>query len=258
MSNKRLSKALVTIAAMALSAPAAAYMTTLVGGHCSGGGYGTASCTTGDGTVTLSAHAFTGSSGTVMEGAFLGSYSGGRGVTFDGSAPKEDTSSPQHALDNDGKFEFILIDFGISRILDKVLTGWVEDDADITVLAKTGAGDTDPNGKTVATLATNGWSLVGHYDGTSSDSQTIDVNAGNASSRYWLVGAYDPEFVGATFGSPSYNKDKGKFDYLKVYAIKWDKPTDAAEPATLLLFAAGFIAWLSSRRRTAPLADWSE
>jgi hypothetical protein len=255
--------ALATIAAMALSAPAAAYITTYLfdgASGCSGGGYGARTCTTGDGTVTATAHAFTGDPGnTVVEGAFLGVYGGGLGVTYDGSDPKEDTGSPQHAMDNDGKFEFILIDFGLgnSRILDKVVTGWVQNDADITVLAKTGAGDPDPNGKTINgpvpadRLANNGWSLVGHYDGDDDDTQAIDVNAGNVSSRYWLIGAYDPEFAGASTGSPDYNKDKGKFDYLKVYAIKWDKPSDAAEPATLLLFGAGLIAWLTSRRRTA-------
>jgi hypothetical protein len=252
MSNNQLSKALVTIAAMALPATAAAYMTPLVGGGCSGGGYGTLTCTGGDGTVVASAHAFTGSSGTVMEGAFLGLYSG-LGVTADGSAPKESPSSPQHALDNDGFFEYILIDFLASRILDKVVTSWVDTDADITVLAKTGGSDPDPNGKTVAGLTGAGWTLVGHYDGTNDDGQTIDVNAGGVPARYWLIGAYhpDPGFVGPTIGEPSYKPHKGKFDYLKVYAVKWDEPTDAAEPATLLLFAAGLIAFLSGRRRTA-------
>ncbi|MGH8682540.1 MAG: exosortase-dependent surface protein XDP1 [Burkholderiales bacterium] len=258
MSNTRLSKALVTIAAMALSAPAAAFITTHLfdgAGGCSGGGYGTRTCTNSDGTVKATAHAFTGDpSNTVVEGAFLGVYGGGLGVTYDGSDPKEDTGSPQHAMDNDGKFEFILIDFGMgnSRILDKVVTGWVDVDADITVLAHSGAGVANPNNQNITGLTTNGWSLVGHYNGTSADSQAIDVNAGNASSRYWLIGAYDPEFVpgpGQTTGSPS----KDKYDYLKVYAIKWDKPSDAAEPATLLLLTAGLLAWLSSRRRTAPV-----
>jgi len=254
MSNRQLSKALVTIAAMALSAPAAAFVTDLFSGvsGCSGSGIGGRTCTTSDGTVKATAHAFTGSSmNSVVQAAILGVYSGGLGVSYlDGT--NESTSSPQHALDNDGRFEFILIDFGLgnSRILDAVKTGWVESDADITVLAHTGAGNANPNDKDITGLTTNGWSLVGHYDGTSADSQTIDVNAGNASSRYWLIGAYDPDFVpgpGQTTGYPS----KDKYDYLKVYAVKWDKPTDAAEPATLLLLAAGLIAWSSSRRRTA-------
>jgi len=250
MSNKRLNLALVTIAAMALSTPAAAFTTYFVGGSssCSGGGDSARVC----GDVSANAHAFTGSpSNSVVEGAFLGVYGGGLGVTYDGSAPKEGTGSPQHALDNDGKFEFIRIDFGVKVALDKVLTGWVENDADITVLAHNGgAGDTNPNGENIAGLTANGWSLVGHYNGTSADSQTIDVNSGGVSSRYWLIGAFDPDFGGASNGA-DYNKDHGKFDYLKVYAVKWDKPSKASEPTTLMLFAAGLLAWLSARRRTA-------
>jgi hypothetical protein len=133
----------------------------------------------------------------------------------------------------------------------------VQNDADITVLARTGnAGSADPNGKTIdgtgladpTRLANNGWQLVGHYNGGSADSQEIDVNSSGTAARYWLIGAYDPEFGGSANGA---NHGYGKYDYLKILKVKWDKPSDAAEPATLLLFAAGFIAWLSSRRRTA-------
>jgi hypothetical protein len=250
MSNKRLAMAVATIAAMALSAPAAAFVTYFVGGD--------SSCTmasgvrTCDGVVKIGAHAFTGpdaATDTTVQSAILGVYSGGLGVTYQGSDPKESTSSPQHALDNDGKFEFIRVDFGMAVTLSAVLTGWVQNDADITVLSHTGAGSPDPNGKTIAQLTTAGWSLVGHFNGTSADSQTINVNATDAqASQYWLIGAFDPLFGGDANGA---NWGSGKYDYLKVFAVKWDKPSKAAEPATLLLFMAGLLAWLSSRRRTA-------
>lgn len=235
MSNNRLSKVLGTIAAMALAGPAAAFTTFITD-------------------LSPSAHAFTGGAGnTVMESATLAFYPGA-GVTH---ADGETTSSPQHSLDNDGRFEFIRIDFGAgnSAILDKVITSWVQNDADITVLARTGnAGNADPNGKTIAgpvladRLANNGWELVGHHNGTDADSQEIDVNSSGTAARYWLIGAYDPDFGGNANGA---NHGYGKYDYLKILKVKWDKPSDAAEPATLLLFAAGLIAWLSSRRRQA-------
>jgi hypothetical protein len=229
---------LVTIAAMALAGPAAAYTTYIAD-------------------LSPTAHAFTaGSDNSVMASATLVFYPGA-GVT---NADSESTSSPQHSMDNDGRFEFIRIDFGAgnSSILDKVITSWVQNDADITVLARTGnAGSADPNGKTIdganpadpTRLANNGWELVGHYNSTITDDiQEIDVNASNTAARYWLIGAYDPDFGGSANGA---SHGYGKYDYLKILKVKWDKPTDAAEPATLLLFAAGFIAWLSSRRRTA-------
>ncbi len=235
MSNNRLSKTLVTIAAMALAGPAAAYTTFIAD-------------------LSPTAHAFTGDpNNTVMQSATLAFYPGA-GVTHNG----ESTGSPQHSLDNDGVFEFIRIDFGAgnSAILDKVITSWVQNDADITVLARTGnAGSPNPNGKTIAgpvladRLANNGWELVGHFNSTSSaDVQEIDVNSSGTAARYWLIGAYDPDFGGNANGA---NHGYGKYDYLKILKVKWDKPSDAAEPTTLLLFAAGFIAWLSSRRRTA-------
>jgi len=255
MSNKRLSMALVTIAAMAVSAPAAAFVTYFVGASssCSGSGLGGRTCTTSDATVTANAHAFTGEpSNSVVEGAFLGVYSGGLGVTYQDST-NETTSSPQHALDNDNRFEFIRVDFGMKVALTAVTTGWVESDADITLLAHNGgAGDTNPNGENIAGLTTNGWSLVAHYNGTSADSQTINVNSGGAvESRYWLIGAFDPDFGGAFNGADWSNTTPKKFDYLKVYAVKWDKPSKASEPATLMLFGAGLLAWLSARRRAA-------
>jgi hypothetical protein len=250
--------AVVTIAAMALSAPATAFITSFYDGAsgCSGGG-GTGARTCGG--VAATAHAFTGDPGdSVVKAAILGVYGGGLGVSYLESSSSDHESavtpgSPNHALDNKGRFEFILFDFGVGNptILDKVITGWVEEDADITVLAKTGAGDPDPNEKNIAGLTTNGWSLVGHYNGTSDDSQEIDVNSGGTASRLWLVGAFDPDFGGDPNGADRSTTHPKKFDYLKVYALKWDKPTDAVEPATLLLFTAGLLAWLSSRRRTA-------
>ena len=80
--------------------------------------------------------------------------------------------SPQHAVDNDGGFEFALFSFtdiatgvNVAATLNSLAIGWNNNgDADVSVLAYTGSGTPTISGKNLSSNSTgllgSGWSLV--------------------------------------------------------------------------------------------------
>ncbi len=186
-------------------------------------------------------------------------YSGGLGVTTAG----ESTGSPQHAIDNNGAIESVLFSFSdglagspaADRVnLSSVQFGYASGDSDFSVYAYTAAGVANPIGKTYTNLTTNGWALIGHYNGGSSGGVYAINNA--VYSSYWLVGAYNG--VGGSLS-------KGN-DYFKLASLTGSKcPSTGSlpagctvtppvvgvpEPGTLLLMSAGLFGLyrFSSRR----------
>ena len=176
-------------------------------------------------------------------------YSGGLGITSSG----ESTTRPQHAMDNNGAIETMMISFsdGVSGITaaDKVnLTsayfGWTDGDADFSVYAYTGASASPTIlGLTYSNLTSNGWQLIGHYDGNAAGTYNF---ANSVYSSHWLIGAFN--------GTSSVAGLDAGDDYMKLASVKGDKcPTTGTipagcggggkvpEPATLLLMSAGLI-----------------
>lgn len=188
-------------------------------------------------------------------------YGGGLGVTSKG----ETTASPQHAIDNNGAIETVMLSFsdGVSGIssgdkvnLTSVKFGWVSGDSDFSVYAYTGSSSTpSPSGLSYTNLTSNGWTLIGHYNGGSS-AASYNLNTSVYSSN-WLIGAYNG--LGTSL-------DKGD-DYFKLASVTGtafcaDKPNDKScggggtpggvpEPGTLLLMGAGFLGLTRISRRKA-------
>ena len=118
---------------------------------------------------------------------------------------KTEGSSPEHAIDNDGRFDMVMLDFGSSLIqLESVTIGWSQYGADISVLAFTGVGTPALSGITDwSSLTTSGWTVVGNYE--KSGNGGVSVNGANIASSYWLIGAYNPVFASSaleTVGNP--------------------------------------------------------
>jgi hypothetical protein len=161
-------------------------------------------------TMTASAWATTGSSGATFATATFKNWgtSYGYGVVSSG----EDPNSPQHAMDNSGATEMVLLHFSQAVALTSVGLGWTGTDADISVLSYTPPTGTtnDPviSDKSIAGLLTSGWSLVGNYDDLNTDAiapiKTAAI-AGGAPSSWWLISAYNAGFSGSNSPTEYYN-----------------------------------------------------
>lgn len=261
-------------AAVALSAPAWAAGTWDFS-VCNGTSAGTAGTQSGAGAVgnsyacaangsttrdlTVSAWGATSASNPNYSTAYVsaqGSDGFGVGAQSEGGAG---ATSPNTALDNDPTNlapNLILLKFSSAVILDKVSLGWSMNDADLTIMAYTGAGlpTSFIAGKSGTNLtsggASAGWSLVQNVGDVDSGSGTgatsgstinYGVNGGGVSSSYWLISAYNSGFGGGTLDSA--------VDYGKLLSVT----TRAAipEPGTIALAAAALLAVWGSRRRAA-------
>jgi len=219
----------------------------------------TGGTTTSGLTATSSAYSATNTTTDTLS-ATLHGWSGGLGVQSAG----ETNTDPQHAIDNNGAIETVMISFsnGVPGITaaDKVnLTGlnmgWASNDSDFTVYAYTGTGTANPLGLTYTNLTSNGWTLIGSYDSNGAGSKTF---SNTVYSSHWLIGAYNG------LGNPT-NKDVGD-DYFKLASVTGNKfPTTGTipagcantpppshgvpEPGTLLLLGAGLIGMTRMVRR---------
>ena len=178
-------------------------------------------------------------------------YGGGLGITSLG----ESTGSPQHAIDNNVAIESMLITFsdGVSGSsyadkvnLSSVRFGWVSGDSDFSVYAYTGAGVGNPIGLTYSNLTSNGWALIGNFNGGNTGSTPTSYTITNSYySSYWLVGAYN-----GVSGSLDTSDD-----YFKLASVAGTAcpsittpgcggatpPSSIPEPGTLLLLSGGLL-----------------
>ena len=204
-----------------------------------------------------------------IESASTALYSGGLGVANNdaGSTAGTDTSegsSPEHAVDNDQRYDSVLLSFDNAISLTGVRAGWYSGDSDITVLAYTGGDanfdvNTDLAGLRYDQLLSNGWSLINHYSNIgSSATQTVSTSL---FSSFWLVGAYNPTVGSNPQWSLGNDHVKLKYAYGTVCTQGNGQAgsggtcgggtpnTGVSEPGSLALAGAALFGLMRVRRR---------
>lgn len=196
-----------------------------------------------------------------QEAAQMYRYSGGIGIknadatssTSSFGDPSEGVT-PEHAIDNNGRYDWVLLDFGIDQIaLNSLSIEWPTSgyDSDMTVLwhddSVVGA-DAGVAGKTFQELMDDGWKLVANLANVVAGAQTGFNGSGTMASSHWLVGAYNPYFSTANWTTGN--------DYMKLATVSGDvvtlppnTPSAVAEPGSLALFAFGMAGFAGVRRR---------
>ncbi len=159
----------------------------------------------------------------------------------------ENANSPQHALDNaNGDYDALLFSFNKVVDVSGLGIGWLRTDADVSLLAYTGAtpfsGNLNGFGSNWAALLNSGWSVVGNY--ARSSTGQFSVNTTDVSAQYWLVGAYNSAF------GPGHNTLGAGNDYFKLRTITFEA-VNVPESSSLWLLAMGLLGLVAVRRRTA-------
>lgn len=158
----------------------------------------------------------------------------------------ENANNPHHAVDNgSGDYDALLFSFTKVVDLSGLNIGWHQNDADVSLLAYTGAtpfvGNLNGLGSNWANLLNNGWSVVGNYNRNGNGS--FAVNTADVTSQYWLVGAYNTAFG---TGNGLTKKD----DYFKLKAITFEA-VEVTESGSLILLMLGLAGVCFARRRAA-------
>lgn len=213
---------------------------------------------------------------TMLQGKLVSWGSSGVGMYYRNPNGTFESGNPNHAIDNDGPDEFVLLYFNTPVELTQVTLGWPDEtqyDTDITVLSYGGVGTPDLGvafsqggyasagtntleyqdgaAGTTAGLTNDGWDFVGHYADVAVGSNTVNINSIGKTSSYWLIGAYSPAVVnnGTCYTDAAGTAcGTGALDYFKLKSVAAKDfppppppPPGVPEPASLGLVVLGLI-----------------
>lgn len=191
---------------------------------------------------TLAVKAFSAATtGTAFAAAAVNQWGTASGFGVRNTAEPGGSAAPDHSLDNSNGSDLLLLSFTSTQVLKTVTLGWSGTDGDFQLLRWAGAGAaTAIAGRTSAQLLTDGWGLVSTVNGAASISSpdaVYNVNAGNLSSSYWLISAFNSAFggSGATVG----------IDAIKVLGVT----AAVSEPGSLAMAGLALAALAGLRRR---------
>ncbi|MGY5452479.1 exosortase-dependent surface protein XDP1 [Agarivorans sp. MS3-6] len=169
----------------------------------------------------------------------------------------EGNSTPGHSIDSYGNdFDMVLLTFDEAVNLAGFTLGWAQEDyvdrnnqgsshADVSVLAYSGDNAPALHRKTWADLAGLGWTTEAEV--SNADAYAYQSITTSASSKYWLIGAYNP-----IFGDLNWSSNNDGFKLAGVSGNSVQPATSVPEPGTVLLFAAGLFGLaLRSKKRQA-------
>lgn len=178
---------------------------------------------------------------------YVAPFDGGLGVVA--SIEVNNYNSPQHATDNNGGTDAVLLSFGSSLALNQLRTGWFYGDADVSILRYTGTTAPTLTSSRISTLvSTGGWELVGNYSFLNV-STPLSFNAASKTSSWWLVSAYNSGYAGHTAGLD--NSD----DYFKLSSFSGEFVTTTPEtgkvpePGTWSLMGIAMLGLALGRRK---------
>ena len=162
-------------------------------------------------------------------------------------------SAPGGALDNDQRYEMILLSFGAKVSLTALNLGYVNTDSDMTIMAYTGGGnaltdlqsglktwsDFGAGGTSATTAGTLGWKALANFNGGTDPTGNRTIVSNGIASSYWLIGAYNP------LANPNGGSLTLANDYMKVSSVSGIVP----EPGTLALLTAALLGMAAIRQR---------
>ncbi len=143
--------------------------------------------TFGSGNISVRASAFsrTDAAPNTWNTAFLGSFSGGLGVT-DGS---ENGSNNTHTVDNSGgRDNYVLFEFSQPVLIDKAILGYVVGDSDITVWIGT-RNDPFTNHITLSDSVLSSLAFTEENNTTLTSARTADINAKGVVGNILVIAA---------------------------------------------------------------------
>ncbi|MBN8442893.1 MAG: PEP-CTERM sorting domain-containing protein [Thauera sp.] len=186
----------------------------------------------------------------------------------------------EHAMDNNGRSDVMLLTFTEQIALQSLKLGWSSGDSDVFILAWSGAAapvggiTSQLNGKTFSQIAAdtasdpaNGWRLIDSLSNVGVNTTNFNTSAPVYSS-YWLIGTGGFNSAATGGGVTSGDKNSSNnwiafgstgasYDYVKLAAVGGSKftppppPPGIPEPGSLALAGAAFLGMVGLRRRKA-------